>query len=182
MKNPYLAHIKQMQKEFETKIINDFGQIALSAIGDDYNLLIKKNLQIRGLKKDGHIVSTDMAIEQGRKYNYAHSTIFYKKPTNNFRGKIQKGLEYRHVTLNNLGFFYKSISTNKYKKHLIITANFLKSKTLGGETIHIYRNFHKTFASQSDFERAVLSLSPETMRMLVSQKIQPAIFRRLRNR
>jgi len=161
MKNPFLTHIKALEKK-QIQIEKNFGDIVHGEVSKEIPDLIRDSLYNSGLVSKGGPVRTDNAFAQ---FPYARKTLKYK---------WKKNQKTSIVTLHDSGQFYKSFFVKKTRSAILMRAKFHKR----GE--HISDNFGRSFRSDSDFERDVLSLPDETLRMLIKKKIQPALVRRLR--
>ena len=126
---------------------------------------IRWRLLEHGKDSNGKELQTDIAKQQSRGNKYALFTI---------KQKIAKGHIYKHVTLKDTGEFYNSMDIDADKFYANIKADFIKSDG------HIYENFEKSYSSQLEFEKSILSPGTKVINSLIHNVIYPRLMGEIR--
>lgn len=130
---------------------------------------IQLRLEITGIDGKGQKIKTDLAKKQGLGLYYAHSTINEHKPPGRFKGKKQKGQNYKNVTFKDSETFYNSMRIILNNAGFVIDANFEKKKG------NIYKNFTQSYSSKKEFSSDIMSLTPREMTLIMETKVIPLI-------
>ena len=121
--------------------------------------IIKNRIINTGIAGDNTKLRTDRA-ESGEFYN--SFTIFWKEEKSFGKGSITD-----HVTLYQGGQFWDSLKVEILDNSFKTDADFEKKDG------HMFKNFQNQYSSKKDFEDAVTSLTPDELKKVLRNFIEP---------